>query len=299
MFSSADDMARLTWEARYENQEALYEVSSPFRFESATGQLGLLLGTTFRLLGSGGVESDILASTIDGGLDESYWEAGFRWKPSKLSTVEALYGEHSYGPTYNVRIDHKARLLEVKASYAEGPTTHAEELVLRPVAVAAQDVAGDTGTNADAQQNQPTNSINTDVYLRQDMEATISLAGQRTRIDLNGFDFKRTYISGARIGAVEETSGIGLAFSRKISSRLTFDLGGSVGYSTFDQPAGPPQPNAPIFAAYDYRDVLGNIGFTDAFSEKVSATLSGHVLERSGDIEYTSHWVTLLFTGKF
>jgi len=291
--ASADDLARLTWALHYENQEAIYDVSPRYRSESANAELGLLIGSGFRLIGRGGLESDPLADSTHGGFDDSFWEAGFRWVPSSRTSLEALYGEHTFGETYSGRIAHEARLLVMEARYSEGPTTLAQELALQPVA----NVVGEAGSLVPG--SDFFNSINSDVYLREDGEASITLKGQRTQIELSGYQFKRTYIQGTRTGGVEKTRGAGIGITRSFSSTLQMDLGVRYTESLFDAVNIPVSTGGLPIESYEFDDTLATLGFKQQLSPRVDLRLAANHLRRGGDLEYTVNVVTLGISGEF
>ncbi len=300
-FGSADDLARLTWETRYEYQEARYDVSPPFRFESASAELGLLLGRSLRLIGRGGLESDPVRDSTKAGLEESHWEAGFRWRPSPRTFAQALYGVHSYGDTYSARVEHAARLFELSASYAEGPTTQAQELVLRPVA-AGQQAAETVFTSG----TENYNSITSDVYLREDAEGKAVLKGQRTQLELSAFHFKRNYISGSRKGAVELTRGASLGLTRSLSGGLQLEMSGKYSEAQFETssvvvplPVPVPAPAPLVLVPYEYHDVLLHVGLIEKLSERISVSLEGNRMRRTGGLDYTVNWLTLGIKGEF
>lgn len=294
-FGSADDQARVTWGLHYENQEARYDVAPRFRFETANAELGLLLGSAFRVIGRGGLESDPLRDTTEGGLEESFWEGGFRWTPGQRTSVEAFYGEHTFGETYSGRIVHEARFLEIDARYTEGPTTLAQELVLQP---AATGTVGETTSPIPG--SEYFNTITNDVYLREDAELLATLTGQRTEIGLSVYQLKRTYIQGIRDGAVEISRGVALGISRALSSTMQFEIGGRYIDATFDTDnITPPPPVGTGPVPYEYQDTLATLGLTQQLSSRISARLEANHLRREGDIEYTVNYVTLGISGEF
>jgi len=297
-FGSADEQARLSWEARYAYQEAQYDSAPPFRFESASLELGILLGKGFRLIGRGGLESDAVRDTTEAGLDESYWDAGFRWRPNQYTLLEAMYGEHAFGETYTATVERTARLLTMRASYSEGPTTQAQEMVLRPVAGGEVQTGVAPGSGM-APATESFNSITADVYLREDAEASIAIKGQRTEIDLGAFQFKRTYISGARNGATEQTRGGSVGLKRTLSSNLALTFDGSYAESLFEVGQATPLPGVATPQAYEFHDVMLNLGLTEKVSERVGISLNANRMRRTGGIDYTAHWVTLSIKGEF
>ena len=289
-FGSVDELARVSWKLHYENQEATYDTAPRFRYESANAELGLLLGNSLRLIGLGGLESDPLLDTTQGGLDESFWEAGFRWRPSLRTALEAFYGEHSFGEVYRGSLTHEARLLELSANYAEGPTTQAQEFGLQ------SSVPVDTSASP-APNGEFFNTITTDVYLREDADASITLKGRRTRVAVSGYRYKRTYIQGLREGAVELTSGFGVGINRSLSQSMELHIGGRYTESTFEVGSAPTGPGAP--GQYDYEDTLATLSLIQQMSSRVSARLEANHLRRDGDQEYTVTYVTLGISGEF
>lgn len=277
-FGSADPESRLSWQLRYDAQSANYKLSPAFNFESATAEVGLLLMRTLRLIGRGGFESDIGHGKTDGGLDYATWDTGLRWEPSQRTQVQALYGERSFGKTYNVRINHKARLVELTASYVQEPTTLGQELVLRPVTQqqAATQVLLPGMPNFDR--------ITSDVYVRKDVEGGMEINGRRNQFQLSGFKFHRDFLAKE---LVEEFKGGRAAYTRQLSAALSFLLDGRYSnVKTRDNDA--------------YIERFYRTGLNVQVDKRISIHLTGQQIQRKGDLlSYKANWITLAFKGEY
>ncbi len=108
--SPEDDTGRLAWRVQYDSQHAMYDEASDFRYEEATAELGWRVTPTFKILGRSGLESDLGVSLSDGGLDNTWWEAGFDWQASRTNRLYFVGGERFYGNTFNGLLEHKARV---------------------------------------------------------------------------------------------------------------------------------------------------------------------------------------------
>jgi len=86
-FGTADPDARFTARVFYDWQDSEFENALPYRYERAGFEAGYDLGRTLTLVGDVGVESDLDASTTEGGLDSDFWSAGLRWRPSERTTA--------------------------------------------------------------------------------------------------------------------------------------------------------------------------------------------------------------------
>ena len=119
---SGQDPARPRSRPTTHGQESQYELSRPYRYEKAGADTSLRLTRTLRLVADGGVETDLLQSTSEGGLDADFWHAGFRWpQPDSRTSVDARYGHRFFGDSYSFEARRETRLLTLRASYTEDP----------------------------------------------------------------------------------------------------------------------------------------------------------------------------------
>ena len=77
--ATADTGAPANATVYYEWQRSEYETALPYRYERVGLDAGYRVSRTVTLLGQYGKESDLDASTTQGGLDSEFWDAGLRW----------------------------------------------------------------------------------------------------------------------------------------------------------------------------------------------------------------------------
>ena len=127
----ADDAsARLNADLSYDWQKSDFDTAIPYEYERAGIDLGYKIARTLTLVGSFGSESDLDASTDEGGLDSEFWDVGIRWQPSERSSFEGRYGDRFFGESWSVTASHRARMLEFEATYSEEPTVETRQLSL-------------------------------------------------------------------------------------------------------------------------------------------------------------------------
>jgi hypothetical protein len=275
--SSADDSARLTWEAHYESQEAKYELSPPFRFEQANGELGLLLGRGLRFIGRGGVESDPRLDVSKGGLDESTWEGGFEWISGRTS-AEAFYGERFYGESYRARLSREARFARIELSYSEAPVTQAQEMLARPVSVdPLQQATFRPGSDEFSR-------LTSDVYLLKSASALVNITGQRTDIDVSATDYRRQYFNSTL--SDEHSRGGSIDITRRISSQVSLILGASL-------------ERTELREGDQFRRLDLSLELRRRLSTRIETYASVFREKRTGTFEYVAHVASLGISGRF
>ena len=119
----------LEWSLSYNFQSIDYVNVEDYEYERAQAALGVQLSRSFRLIGLGGRETDLLEGRNIGGLDSEFWEVGFRINAGSNSVVEFRTGERFFGDSYFGNIEIEGRRVEFTASYTENPTTSAEGML--------------------------------------------------------------------------------------------------------------------------------------------------------------------------
>lgn len=115
----------IEWSARYDLQSVDYEMITDYEYERAGIGVGIPITSSFRLVGFGGLESDVIESREVGGLDSDYWEVGFRINAGEQNTFEIRAGERFFGDTYFGNLEYIGRALTASITYNQNPTTSA------------------------------------------------------------------------------------------------------------------------------------------------------------------------------
>jgi len=214
--SDEDSPSRFGWGLAYNWRDVDYEFSLPYRFQSATANVGYRISRTITLLADGGVESDVTESRTEGKLDSEVWHGGFRYSPDRNMRFEAVAGHRFFGDSYRAELTRRARLLTLSMSYTEEPTTETE---LGGRGVLADDVDG-IGTPLDdlTGLTRPT----TEIFVNREFRGTLSLKGSYTEISLSGYRQRREYIE---LNSTDSVIGGALDFIRRLSPRTSLTAG--------------------------------------------------------------------------
>jgi len=114
---------RLLWSLEYmRNRFDITGVDNDYVDTKAS--LSYLLTPRFSLIATGGKEENDVTSTLLGGGD-TYWYAGFNWKPSTRTTVQIQRGERFFGKSTRAFISHQSHRTEFSLSYNESLTSTA------------------------------------------------------------------------------------------------------------------------------------------------------------------------------
>jgi hypothetical protein len=209
----ADEDALISWELRYNADETDYETSADYAYEIARGELGWRIQPNFRLLAEGGAETDLSEDLASGGLDSSFWMAGFRWRPDGRNELEVRGGERFFGNTYFFRWRRQSRQLQFDVEYSEEPTTVSAVYAFQPPP--ATEVPPQDPTSF---------RLTSEAYVRRNLEGTLTLTGRRTELDLNLFGERRRYVESE---LTERTVGGALELTRVMSPRVSLGCRGS------------------------------------------------------------------------
>ena len=200
------------WRLLGQSTQADYEDFDKFRADEARAEVRIPFSREFALVGVGGYESDVEKDPRDGGLDESFWEAGVQWQPSGNNRLELRGGQRYYGDTYFAQWDMNGARFDANVLYQEAPTTLAIEQ-LNPNRVLTR-----TGENPGFDVVALTN----DVYINKEGTAQISWGLSRSDLVLTARDVRREYIGSDES---DHESGFGLAWYWRLGPRTQLNGG--------------------------------------------------------------------------
>ena len=112
----------IAWGIDYSYRRVEYEVAVPWKFQRASANLGYWANGTVRVFASGGVET-AFDNPFDSSMDDSFWEAGFQYKPTQRLDLEVAAGERAYGNSYRARLNYDLRRGRTSLTYTERPST--------------------------------------------------------------------------------------------------------------------------------------------------------------------------------
>lgn len=273
--SSADEQALVTWRALYEYQHAEYDISVPFEYERALGELGVRVLPGLRLIGNGGVESDAFDFPADGGLEESFWAAGFDWTRGQRFQLRVLGGKRFFGTSWEALLLTKGRVLALELGYEETPTTQTQQVAMRDIqapdpALPVQPVPPEAALFGRA---------TSETYLLKRAHATLTANGRLTRVGLDASVEKREYV---QLAGIEDEFRFGRLFvNRRFGAKTFAEL--AVGIIDADLREGG-----------SYSDRLVDLRVGREIGSRATVSLTGHHLSRSGDLdEYDANWVSV------
>jgi hypothetical protein len=281
--SSVDPDAAASMRAFYEWQASDFERSIPYRYERAGAELSLRIVESLRLVADGGQESDLDEDTTDGGLDTTFWHAGFQWRPDLRTTLDARYGERFFGDSWSVDFSRDTRWVTFKVSYIEDPEVETRRL----------NADFDPGTLPIPDPNGGFSFFSSFPYVRKDATAAIIATGARTKLRLDVYDRQREFINA--FPPDEVTSGVRFNAIRDLGSALYLELDARYddierGRRTLDI------TDETLVHDYDTEAML-RISW-EAYRNFLASAEAGY-LTRSGDRVYDGEWFALRFRYTF
>jgi len=280
---SADPEAITTLRGYYEWQASDYDRSLPYRYERAGAELGLRIVESLRLVGDGGSESDLDESTTDGGLDTTFWHAGFEWRPDSHTLLEARYGERFFGDSWSASLSREGRWVTIKAEYIEDPDVETRRL--------NQDF--DPGTLPIPDPNEDLSFFAASPYVRKDATASIIASGARTKLRLDLYDRKRDFIN--FFPPDERTQGVSFNALRDLGRSLYLEF--NARYDDIERGRRNLDPTDTTLV-HDYdREAMLRINW-EAYRNFTCSGEAGY-LARSGDRVYEGEWFALRFRYTF
>lgn len=272
---TADRDARLSATAYYDWSKSEYDTALPYKFERAGLDAGYQVSRTLTLLAQYGQESDLEVSSIQGGLDSEFWDAGLRWEPNDRTSVEARYGDRFFGGNWSFSASHTARILEFTASYSEQPTVETRALSLGDF---------DPGTLPPGAPDFDFGRFNSSPYIARNAAASIRAVGSRTTLGLSARHFERDYL---QIQRGDET-GLGVSFSaaRQMASNLSADL--TLSYDDYERSFD--VNGGPVADVSGETDAQAVFRLNRSSGEKLSLSAEVGYLTRNGDRDYDGFW---------
>ena len=283
-FGTADPEARVSARVFYDWQDSEFENALPYRYERAGFEGGYDLGRTLTLVGDVGVESDLDASTTEGGLDSNFWSAGLRWRPSERTTAEGRVGERFFGDSWMASIEHRARILTFSASYSEEPRVETQTLSLGEF---------DPGDLPPGFPGEGVGRFNSRPFVARDARAEARAEGARTTLSLELFSNERDYLD--LLSQDETTAGARFVASRDLASNLVGQF--ELWYTDYERALSTSLPNVEVLS--NDRDTQVILRFTRTTSPRLAFIGEAGYLTRDGEddlggtTDYDGFWVGL------
>lgn len=255
---SGDTFRILAWGVDYNRQQSLYSnYLLPINNESYTANLSYLITPRFALTATAGHEkSDYIAiGTPPAG---SVYSAGFSWKPSMRTTLEASAGHRYFGSNYMLNAKHRSRRTTWSMSYSEDITTTQAQFL------------ANTGTQT---LPGPVNLLSNQVFLQKRLQTSMTIEGRRNQLMFTLFDATRD----AQTAQAQNIALLGL--TNQTLANNSRQLGGNAFWSskisphtTTDLNTGYVRTLFPSLAATTY-DMNIQLGITTQLQPKLSSLL--------------------------
>ncbi len=107
------------WQVAGFYEKERFEDGLEGEFGEVSGTLGYRFGRSLRLFGVVGEEFNDYATTREDD-DGSFWQVGAGWAPTRVTNIEARYGERYFGKNRSLSVDHRSRRATYRLSYNEG-----------------------------------------------------------------------------------------------------------------------------------------------------------------------------------
>jgi polysaccharide export outer membrane protein len=179
------------------------------------------LWRAFSLLGSVGYV--YRTGDNDGNDDELNgisWDAGFRWQPSPLTSLQATYGQRDQDDTFNATLRHQiAPKTSIRASYSDERLTDQERFIQGITGFIIDDQGNfiDPATGLPFDPNDPVTSFNDTTTRTRSLRGAIRHSSGRNTVTLSGSASRET---GGSEGD-EDSYGAILSWTRRLSRQLS------------------------------------------------------------------------------
>jgi len=209
------------WRLDGQNQRITYDERPDTRFRQGRGELNVQVAKALQVFGSGGYEENEFERA--GGQDEpdgTFWEAGFRWNPSRRTSLEAAMGERYYGETKRAQLQHSTRHTTWSLSYREELTTLTQLASERQVFVVPTE--GEDGELEPTLVSLEVPALTTEVYLSERYSGSVTIRSPKSTVNLSAFNDVRTFQTS---NETETTTGGNVSWVWEFGARTRSDIG--------------------------------------------------------------------------
>ena len=279
-FGTAPEAGRkLNGSVFYEMNKSEYDRAVPYKYERAGFEGSFLMSRSISIVGDVGKESALDKSTTQGGLDSDFWSAGLNWTPDEHTSAEGRYGERFFGKSYSGHLSHRARYLDVTASYSEEPNVQTRGLSLGEFDPGTLPPGSDPGIDGGRLNAQP--------FVMKDARVVVTAKGARTSLSLSVYDVERNYLRNGF--GDEQGTGAALMATRNLASNFSIDASAAYSDIQHDPTTAILEPQ---LASHDY-DTQFILRGNRELGPKLTASLEAGFLNRSGSSNYDGWWVGL------
>ena len=214
-FGTSPQEQRIHLYTQYQYRRDDYEVFREFEYESLEAQFALRVAPGVFLETKGGVETDLITSTTEAGLDSSFWEAGFNFAELQNSQLRFGGGERFFGDMFYFDWNYETDRVAMSVKYQEAPTTGADRAGSRELRIDVGQPGGFPGGIAGA-----TSGIESDAFVSESWRFSLDLNGVRNRINMIYFDEDSRFIE---TNEIREFQFARFGYGRQLGPRMTLD----------------------------------------------------------------------------
>jgi uncharacterized protein (PEP-CTERM system associated) len=219
------------------------DTDTSYTYDRLNLSLGYALTRKFRLIGNVGQERIRYETATANDIDDTVWNAGFSWNPSRRTSLQATAGERFFGSTYDVSASYRARASTFRVSYTED-VSDISRATLRegtiylflcpgpnpgdpPVFVESPFLISPApGCILLGSQSGLIPSLSNGLYVAKTFRAGVNWGVRKVSYSLNAFDIRRTYL--LEEDAEDRSQGVSLGVNYRMDpltslfSRLAF-----------------------------------------------------------------------------
>ena len=278
---STERESQFVWDAVGKKSTVDFDIAPTYKYDQAFGAVAVETLPSVWWLGTVGLESDLIDSTSEGGLDETFWFTGFRWAPNQNNQLQVQFGHRFFGKAYNAEWTRTGRIMELVLRYTEEPTTDSESSEI------------DEFIPGRIRRLEPgeidLDSFETDIiratfqpYVRKALDAEVVFTGRVSNLRVRGYQTRREYLDNPLLPVQQDDDEIGVEvqLDRRLSAMSTI-------VAAYDL------EDASLRQGGDFRRVGYNISYLRSFSSELQGTVSATYREGTGNGPYDVSYVSL------
>jgi hypothetical protein len=272
---------RFSWLLDYVNERIEFEDDREDEFKRASLELGYQATPTVGLIALAGDEdNDFERAPTTSEPDDSFWEVGIGWQPTRRNQLEIRYGERFFGRTSSLDWQFQGRILTTEFSFTEDITT-AGQVQLDTTITPGDDVVIDVPRFRD------------EVFVSERFNGTVTVNLPKSALSFNVFTERREFQTSLEEDRVR---GLGTSWQWQVAPRTSASVDLTFQRNEFDV-------NDP-FGVDDQEDDLSQLRI--GVERQIGPTTTGAVelVYRRQDAddpadEYRENVLTLGFTKVF
>jgi uncharacterized protein (PEP-CTERM system associated) len=228
---------RVGWELAYQRREERRSgglgASSRQILQRGRGEINVRVGAQTQVFAAAGYEDNEYPQARGEDPPEGeFWEAGFRWRPTRHTSLEGAYGERFFGRTWNAAFTYKGPGTTWELGYSENLVTQTQ-LQFERSRVLVRDDEGNLVLTPEGDPlvvEIPVSSVRNEVFLQRRATGRVGWRSGLTSVVLSGFAEEREFQT-QDLG--EESYGGSLRLDYQVAARINFSMSGRAQHRTF------------------------------------------------------------------